>query len=292
MQPLGGQNMALDQRLKRLQNRRTGAHLVGQCRHAQMAPQLLDLELEVADERFRARQVRLGIGRFGTGIGELGLRLNAGGTLGDDHRMRGGKIGGERFAGHADDGITFVIIRKLKALPDRCRPPRLLGVPPINAGQQVTELRGRDRHHAIRRRWPQKASPFQTLREQARTLAIVPDHLQQVAATAPEAKQMSAQRVAAKHLLHLKGQTRKALPHVGVPGGQPYPHAGRNGNHRRRLVFASALISADTIEASTDPVIASGRRSQTRSRPCRLAPAMELAKVELLPPAQAQLLPG
>src|SRR6516225_4114241 len=66
---------------------------------------------------------------------------------------------------------------------------------------------------------------------------------------------MSAQRVAAQHLLHLEGQARKALPQVGVPGGQPDSHAGRNGNHRRRLVFASALSSAATVEASTEPVI-------------------------------------
>ena len=195
-----------------------------------LAPQLLDLELEMADERFRARQVRLSIGRFGAGTGELGLRLDAGGTLGNDHRMRGGKIGRERFAGgHGDDGITFVTVCKPKVLPDRGRSPRLLWVSPINAGQQVTELRRRDRHHAIRRRRPQKATAFQTLREQARALAIVPDHLQQVAAAAPKAKQMSAQRVAVQHLLHLERQARKALPHVGVPRGQPDPYAGRNG---------------------------------------------------------------
>src|SRR5262249_42379928 len=36
MQPLGGKNMALDQRMKRLQNRRTSTDLVGQCRQAQV----------------------------------------------------------------------------------------------------------------------------------------------------------------------------------------------------------------------------------------------------------------
>jgi hypothetical protein len=88
-----------------------------------------------------------------------------------------------------------------------------------------------------------------------RTLAVVPDNLQQIAAAAPEAKQMSAQRVATQNLLHLERQARKALPHVGVSRGQPHPHAGRDGDHRRRLVLASALRSADTVEASTDPVI-------------------------------------
>jgi hypothetical protein len=36
VQPLGGQNIALDQRMERLQNRRTGADPVGQCRQAQV----------------------------------------------------------------------------------------------------------------------------------------------------------------------------------------------------------------------------------------------------------------
>jgi hypothetical protein len=65
----------------------------------ELAPQLLDLELEMADERFRARQIRLGVGRFGTSNGEPGLRFNAGGALGKDQRVRSGKIGGKRFAG-------------------------------------------------------------------------------------------------------------------------------------------------------------------------------------------------
>ena len=36
MQPLGSQDVALDQRIKRLQDRRAGAHLVGQRRYAQI----------------------------------------------------------------------------------------------------------------------------------------------------------------------------------------------------------------------------------------------------------------
>ena len=135
-------------------------------------------------------------------------------------------VGSEFAGGHVDDGITSVPIRKSKASPHRCRPPRLLRVSPIDAGQKVTELRRRDRHHAIRRRWPQKPPPFQTLREQARTLAVVPDHLQQIAAPSAEAEQMSTQRVATQHLLHLERQAGKALPHVGVPRRQPHPHAG------------------------------------------------------------------
>ena len=69
-----------------------------------LAPQLLDLELVVADQRFRARQVRSCIGGVGLGIHRRSLRacrqrfrLNPRGALGEDHRMRSSKIGGERF---------------------------------------------------------------------------------------------------------------------------------------------------------------------------------------------------
>ena len=76
-----------------------------------LAPQLLDLEPVVADQCFRARQVRsciggvgLGGGSFNFGICRRSLRacrerfcLNPRGALGEDHRMRGSKIGGERF---------------------------------------------------------------------------------------------------------------------------------------------------------------------------------------------------
>jgi hypothetical protein len=36
---------------------------------------------------------------------------------------------------------------------------------------------------------------------------------------------------------------------------QPNSRASRDWDHRRRLLFASALISADTVEASTGPLI-------------------------------------
>src|ERR1700722_666025 len=42
---------------------------------------------------------------------------------------------------------------------------------------------------------------------------------------------------------------------ANVITAKPHPHSGRDGDHRRRLVLASALRSADTVEASTDPVI-------------------------------------
>ena len=107
-----------------------------------------------------------------------------------------------------DDGITSIINRKSKASSNRSRPPRLLWVSPVDAGQQVAELRRRDRHHAVGRARPQEAALLQALGEQACPLAVMPDHLQQVAATAAEAKQMAVQRVAMQNLLDLQGQRR------------------------------------------------------------------------------------
>ena len=36
---------------------------------------------------------------------------------------------------------------------------------------------------------------------------------------------------------------------------KPNPHFGRERDHRRRLPFASAFMSADTVELSTEPEI-------------------------------------
>jgi hypothetical protein len=77
-----------------------------------------------------------------------------------------------------------------------------LRVPPIYSGQKITHLRLRDRHNAIRQRGPYKTTPFKTTREQAGTLAIMPNHLQQIAPFPAEAKKVTAQRVFLQNLLH------------------------------------------------------------------------------------------
>src|SRR3546814_8112707 len=76
-------------------------------RPVERASELLDLELEMGDQRRAAGQVRLRIGR-------LGLRRQARLALGDDHRVGGGKIGGKRLGGglHDRDGITSIAVCK------------------------------------------------------------------------------------------------------------------------------------------------------------------------------------
>ena len=43
-----------------------------------------------------------------------------------------------------------------------------------------------------RTKWPREPTPFQSLREQASSLAVMPDHLQKIAAAPTKAKQMTA----------------------------------------------------------------------------------------------------
>src|SRR5262245_29022577 len=83
----------------------------------------------------------------------------------------------------------------------------------------------------------------------------MPQHLDQAAAPAAEYEQMPAVRITPQRLLHQQRQTIKALAHIRVAGRQPNPRAARDRDHRRPLPLASAFINADTVEASTAPVI-------------------------------------
>ena len=102
---------------------------------------------------------------------------------------------------------------------------------------------------------------------------------------------MSAQWLVVQHFITFQRQARKALAHIGVASRQPYPRAAGNGDHRRRMVFASALISADTVEVSTDPVI---RIRPPAANSISTVPARSgkgLAQREQLSPASARLRP-
>src|SRR5882724_6725568 len=84
----------------------------------------------------------------------------------------------------------------------------------------------------------------------------MPDHLQQVAASAPEAEQMAAQRITLQHLLHQERKAGEALPHVGMARGKPHPHPGRQRDHRARPPD-NAATAAVNVAGSTAPVIRS-----------------------------------
>src|SRR5712691_8340266 len=83
----------------------------------------------------------------------------------------------------------------------------------------------------------------------------MPQHLDQSATAPTEHEQMPAVRIALERLLHRQRQAVEAAPHVGMAARQPNSRASRDRDHRRRLLFASAFISADTVDALTGPVI-------------------------------------
>ncbi|MBB6414154.1 hypothetical protein HNQ71_006863 [Mesorhizobium sangaii] len=87
----------------------------------EFAPQLLDLQLEVCDQRFCRGAHRLSTRRNG-------LRLHARGPLGEDHRMGASKIGRKRIKGgfHRRERIT--------SSPRSQRQNRY----PIDVGRQVS----------------------------------------------------------------------------------------------------------------------------------------------------------
>jgi hypothetical protein len=97
--------------------------------------------------------------------------------------------------------------------------------PPINTFEQIAELTRRDRHDTIGWRWPDKASTFQYLREQAHSLLIMPEDRQKITCAASEHENMPAERVSPQNLLNLQGETVHPAAHVGVAGGEPDPAA-------------------------------------------------------------------
>src|SRR6266567_2989164 len=114
----------------------------------------------------------------------------------------------------------------------------------------------------------------------------MPQNLDQPTAAATEDKQMATVRIALERLLHQQRQAIKTLTHVGMAARQPNSRASRDRDHRRRLLFASALISADTVDASTAPVI---RIRPPVANSISITPALSMAGAPSL--AQARSLP-
>ena len=95
------------------------------------------------------------------------------------------------------------------------RTPGVLRQAPVDPYEQISQLRRRDRHPPIltltwNGRWPDEAATFQPLGEQAHSLPIVPQHLEQAAPTAAEHEQMAVVRIALQRLLHQQRQTVEA----------------------------------------------------------------------------------
>ena len=135
--------------------------------------------------------------------------------------------------------------------PGRLWPPGFLGHPPIDSGQKIRELCDADRHNTIRHRGPQKAPALKPLREQARTLPIVPDDFYQVTATASEDIEIARMRVPLQCLLNQKSKGSESAAHIGVAGREPNSYVARDRNHRRSSTSRTRAKAAASTFAST-----------------------------------------
>lgn len=116
-------------------------------------------------------------------------------------------------------------------LPNSSWTPCFLRVSPVYPGQQITQLRRRYCHYSALNCWPDEATALKPFCEQACSLAIMPDDLQQISALSPEAKQVAPQGIMFEDLLHPQRQRWKATSHIGVACRQPHTHAFRR-DHR------------------------------------------------------------
>ena len=103
------------------------------------------------------------------------------------------------------------------------RAPGVLRQTPIDAFQQIAQLRRRECHSSIgivlrERRRPHKVATLQSLRKQTHALSIVPNHFYQSATSSTKNKQMSIVRITLERLLHQKPQAVESTAHVGVAG--------------------------------------------------------------------------
>ncbi len=79
----------------------------------------------------------------------------------------------------------------------------------------------------------------------------MPQNLDEIAAASAEHVEVPRVGVAAKTFLNLKRQRVHASAHVRHPGRQPYPHAGRNRDHRRSTTASTrASAGASTVPST------------------------------------------
>ena len=195
--------------------------------------QLLDLQLEMGDQRFTAGQVRLSIGRFGFGNRCIGLGHDARVALRQDQRMSGGKIRWQRFKFRCHSATESYSSKTSKQEPlfHRGRTPGFLRMTPVDSREQVTELRGGDCH---------RAGGALGHKKRPRSNRLVNRH-----APRPSCQitfKRSPLRPRKQNSWPLNGsrcsisctcsdRLANALPHVGVAGRQPYPNAGWKCDH-------------------------------------------------------------
>ena len=83
--------------------------------------------------------------------------------------------------------------------------------------EEIGQLRGRDRHHAVGDGGPQEPPALQTLHEQTRAVAVMPDQLDQVASPPPEDPQIAGMRICdASHIRIYVSDVDMCRPGLGA----------------------------------------------------------------------------
>src|SRR5215510_3518267 len=98
---------------------------------------------------------------------------------------------------------------------------------PVNAFQQHRQLRSRQRYTAALSLRPDKAAAFQSLRKQTQTVAIPPQHLDQIATTTTKHEDMAGKRILFKNCLYRCAQSGKATAKIGYSRSDPHLCPGR-----------------------------------------------------------------
>src|SRR6516164_5074340 len=131
---------------------------------------------------------------------------------------------------------------RLVATSSACchRPPRVLGISPIDPIQHVSELRRRDRNDAGCGRGPNEPAALQPLGIERHADAVMPENFDQRAALAAKHIEIAGVRITLERLLHLESQALHPTPHVGRASRDPHPNPGWQRDHRA----ASTLMIA------------------------------------------------
>ena len=103
--------------------------------------------------------------------------------------------------------------------------------------------------------WPYEPPPIQSLRIERHAHAVMPEHLDQIAATPSEDVQIAGMRVALEPLLHQQRQTEHPTAHVCAAGREPDPDVASDRDHRLsdRTTAATNAGGASLAIRSTAP---------------------------------------
>ena len=115
----------------------------------------------------------------------------------------------------------------------RCKCP--LRPSPVDAFEQHRQLRPAQRNSSALGLGPDETPAFKPLGEQAKTIAVEPQQLHDVASAAAKYEDVSRVWLLLQYGLHLRAQSMEATTHIGHAGSDPDPGPRAKFDHLRRL---------------------------------------------------------